>query len=236
MQDKMKQDDLPSSLLKSVTQDGASQALVDLSELALDDISSDLLHNEALSKVPVVGIAVGLAKGALGVRDRLYIRKLLSFLLETSKASDEERKQYAQKLAENPKEHKRASEAVLEILDRITSAEKAKMVGKIFRAYMVEGTVTTNQLQYLSEIIDKAYLQDLVSIANNQVPNYYNLVNVGVMNTVPAEQIMKHVQEAQDREFSMASRGMSRPALPTITKNAGFTDAGAELARILRSY
>lgn len=236
MEDELRPEGLPSSLLQSVTQDGASEALINLGELALDDISADLLHNEALSKVPVVGIAVGLAKGALGVRDRLYVRRLLSFLSETSKASDRERQQYAQKIADNPKENKRASEAVLEILDRLTSAEKAKMVGKVFRAYMVKGDMSVSQLQLLCEMIDKAYLQDLLMLQARQHPNYYNLVNVGIMNAVPAEQIMKHVQEANDREFSMVNRGMSPPSLPSLTQNAGFTENGKRLADTLRNY
>ena len=236
MENDLEPDSLPFSLLQSVTQDGASEALIDLSELALDDISEDLLHNEALAKVPVVGIAVGLAKGALGVRDRLYVRKLLRFLSETSKATDQERQQYAQKIADNPKENKRASEAVLEILDRLTSAEKAKMVGKVFRAYMVEGDMPVSQLQLLCEMIDKAYLQDLLMLQTRQHPNYYNLVNVGIMNAVPAEQIMKHVQEANDREFRMVSKGMSPPVLPSLTQNAGFTENGKRLTDTLRNY
>jgi hypothetical protein len=229
-------DSLTSSFLQSVTQDGASDVLVDLSELALDDISGELLKNDALTKIPVVGIIVGLLKGALGIRDKLYVRKLLGFFSETSKANDDERKKYAEKIAQNPKESKRASVAILEILDRITSAEKAKMVGKIYRAYMVEGTLTTNQLQYLAEMIDKAYLQDLLGLQHSEASNNYNLVNVGIMNSVPAEEIMRHVQEANDRDFQLASKGMSRPSLPSLTKKAGFTNEGANLVRILRSY
>jgi hypothetical protein len=229
-------DSLPSSLLQSITQDGASDALVDLSELALDDISDSLLHNEALARIPVIGIAVGLARGALDVRNRLYVRRLLCFLSETSKASDAERRHYAQKIAENPHEHRRASEAMLEILDQLTSAEKAKMVGKIFHAYMVEGTMTTDRLQYLAEITDKAYLQDLLSLQHSENPNYYNLVNVGIMNAVPAERIMQHVQESTDRNLGFALSGLSPSAPMPLTNRAGYTEQGAELVRILRSY
>jgi hypothetical protein len=109
------------------------------------------------------------------------------------------------------------------------------MIGKVFEAYMNE-EIDVGEVIHLSEMVDKAYLVDLQNLEQSKDPNYYNLVNVGIMKAVPAEEIMKRLNEANNRELELTMKGMSAPALPQLTQHAGFTNVGAQLVRILRTY
>ncbi len=230
------ENDLPSSLLNSITTAETTESLEQISELALDGAVEAITKSDSISGIPIIGIFVGIAKGILGVRDWLYVRKLLRFLSETSKATDEQRKNYAIKIANNPKEHRRASVAVLEILDRITGADKAALVGKVYHAYMIEDNITYGQLRHLVEMIDKAYLSDLHAIQDGLPPNYYNLENVGIMSPIPAEEVMSRLQKHIDTDLGMKMRGLSGGTIPNITNEAKPTATGLELIRILREY
>lgn len=228
-------DSLPDALLQSVVHSDAPGLLMDMGEEILDAVAKPIIKNEALLKIPVIGVAVGLAKGILDVRDRLYVRKLLSFLSETSAANDKEREKYAQKLASNPKESKRASVTILEILDRITSAEKAKLLAKVFRAYLAGDFVkSVEDLRHLGEMIDRTYLQDLIDLQNGTVANLSNLVNVGIRNSTEAEDIMKLMEQHTERNTQLVSRGMTPSIVPAI--DLGYTPAGLNLINILRHY
>lgn len=137
------------SLMHSVVNDYSSSALVDLSETVLDAATDSLIKSDALTKIPVLGLLVGLTKGVIVFRDRRYASKILSFLAETAKASQQDKEKYRQKLDKDPDECKKAGEVILDIIDKITSTNKAIMIGKVFRAYMREDEMTTAQLVHL---------------------------------------------------------------------------------------
>lgn len=233
---KISNDDLPSGLLESITSDSAIGSIEEMSESVIDSGVEVLTDPELVSKIPIIGIFVALGKGVVGIRDWLYARKILSFLRETSKSTDQERKSYALKITNNPKENRKASIVALEILEKITTTDKAAMVGKIFRAYMVEDDISIDQFQLMTEMIDKAYLSDLRAIAEGENFNYYNLANVGIMEAVSAEEIMEKMQETQDRDMGFKLRGMSASMLPDLTKRALPTHVGGILIRILKEY
>jgi len=235
---------LSESLMHSVVNDYSSEALIDLGESFLDDAADSLVKSDALTKIPILGALVGLTKGALVFRDRRYANKLLGFLAETSKASEDDKRKYRKKLDKNPEECHKAGEVILDIIDKITSTEKAVMVGKLFRAFMHEDNMTTAQLIYLCEIIERAYLQDLQSLQKSEVHNDVNLENIGVKKPLRSEDIdqligeaLKHYEEQQDRNMQLASRGISpaTPKYPRLT-NSGLTEEGYNLQRILRTY
>lgn len=87
-------DNLPQSLLHSIDNKYSRDTLIDLSESLLDITTESALKGDTLTKLPIVGWIVAAGKGVLDMRDRLYIRKLLRFLAETSDISEEDRKRW----------------------------------------------------------------------------------------------------------------------------------------------
>jgi len=186
------EESLSKSLINSVSSDYSSDSLIEFGESIVDDITGACFHSELITKIPIISMLLAFNKGVLNFRDRRYLNKILNFLSETSGASNEDKKKYLIKLDNNPDECKRAAETLLDILDKITSLEKASMVGKVFRAFMHEDEISTDNVVILSEMIEKAYLNDLISLGSTK-PNEWlddaNLESVGIKQSMRAEDI-----------------------------------------------
>ena len=248
------QEDISRSLMESVANDYTTDSLIDLSQSLLNDGFEVLKNSEILNQIPVIKILAAGVKGVSSFQDRRYTSKILRFMSETAKADDEDKIKYRAKLDADPEEVRKAGEEILDILDKITSAEKAIMIGQVFRAYMHEDEITTNLLVYLCEIIERAYLKDLTDLGNNTVTNDVNLENVGIKKPVRIEDINNVVQRAVDQAVAKATSqsGVVREAPATVQlarlesiklapshiqiKQSGLTQEGYTLQRILQTY
>ena len=232
----LEQENLSDILMQSVVNDATTAALIEFGESVFDDA---VIQSEILTKVPVISTIVGLTKGVLNIRDRLYIKKLVGFLSETSKATKVEREAYSRKIEEDLGEANRAGEAILVLIEKVTSVEKAVMIGKVFRAFMKENDKSFAQLLYLSEIIERAYLQDLVSLRDSEIHNESNLEAVGIRKPIRHEDINIMFKGFVDqlKERTKLITDSDNPGIPDPEiQISGFTDAGYNLIRILRSY
>lgn len=234
-----KPEKLSESLMHAAANDQSADVLLDLSETVLDDVTGSVIENEAVTKIPFLGAFVAVAKGFVSFRDRRYVSKILSFMSETSKATEQDRQKYLAKLEANPKESNKAGETILDIIDKLTSQEKAIMIGKVFRAYMREDEMTVTQLIYLCEIIERTYLQDLVSIQKSEIHNDVNLESVGIKKPLRTEDVNNAVEAAMARlmkKMPIVHETTIDADKEPVIQESGLTDAGYHLQRILRSY
>lgn len=233
-----KPEKLSESLISSVLNDSTSDALIDLSESVLDSAIESIVESDVLVKIPVVGFIAGFTKGVISLRDRLYVSKILSFFSETAKATEEDKRKYQEKLDKDPEECKKAGYVILDLIDKVTSNEKAAMIGKIFHAFMREG-FTPAKMIHLCEIIERTYLQDLNSLPNpNARKNASNLESVGIKKPIRHEDINKAIEDAMEK----TKKGMQihdkidiMRLNPTV-EESGLTPEGDELRRILANY
>src|SRR5258705_4971404 len=100
MQDKP--ENLPDSLMHSVVNSYAADALMDFSESMFDDLTDAVIDSGIVTDIPVIKSIVGLGKASINFRDRRYLSKLVCFLSETAKASSEDKAKYREKLDKNP--------------------------------------------------------------------------------------------------------------------------------------
>ncbi len=239
-----KSESISDSLLHSITSNETSNVLSDLSEVGLDTITTSIINNELIARIPVVGTLVGLTKGVIDYRQRRYISKILSFLTETSKTNEDSRKKFEEKIAINPAECLKAGETVMDIIDKVTSTEKAIFIGRVFRAYMSEQSISTKDLIQMCEIIERTYVDDLGRIVDGLPVNEASLETVGIKKTIRHEDINKIIADAfkqydkhKERELSSARNGMTVPSvqIPGLL-GYDYTDIGIKLINILRSY
>ncbi len=235
---------LPESLLQSIDNSYSREALIELGDSLLGDIGGELFKSDVLAKLPIIGWLAAALKSGYSIRDKLYVRKLLMFLAETCEASDKDRQKFRAKLDSNPEEAKKAGATILDIIDKITNAQKAAMVGKVVRAYMHEDDLSTAELIELCEIIDKAYTGDLTALANDeQRPSWndVNLESVGIKKPMRVEDVNQAIKAAIDRTVSRIPVLKEYDEQPTGVKDpvvleSGFTNIGSKLQSILRTY
>jgi hypothetical protein len=235
MQDKP--ENISSSLMHSVVNDYTSGALMEFSKSVVDDLAGVVLKSDIATHIPIISGIVGLTKAALNFHDRRYISKLLSFLSETAKATEEDKEKYRKKLDENPEECRKAGEIILDLIDKITGNQKAIMIGKIFRAFMHEDAITTTNVITLSEMVEKAYLVDLTELSKKEGGrwNDSNLENVGIKKPMRVEDVNNALSVIVSRIPAIREAPPDPDERPEVLES-GFTEEGDLLRRILQDY
>ncbi len=239
-----KTESLPTSIMNSVANEYTRDLLVDLGESLVDNFTDSVIKSEIVAKIPVINLILAFSKGVMNYRDRIYVNKILNFLAETSKASGADRTKYRVKLDSSPDESKKVGETVLDILDKITDLQKTVMIGKVFRAYMHEDGVTNDDVLTLSQMIEKAYLSDLIalSIKDGESGNRWNdanLESVGIKKPMRVEDINKAINAAMARmlkQMPVIREGPINDSEEPQVIESGFTDRGTLLKRILQEY
>jgi hypothetical protein len=136
-----------------------SQISIELLEVGVDSLLSEGIVRD----IPVLGTIANLAKAGVAIRDRLFARKVASFLVNLQNISDEQRKNFCQKLRNDSAHQKRLGEILILLLDRLDDLEKPHLLAKIFESY-VKGEVVFETFQRAALAIDIAFIGDLKQV------------------------------------------------------------------------
>ncbi|MBW2642881.1 MAG: hypothetical protein JRC89_05810 [Deltaproteobacteria bacterium] len=148
------------SVIDSVAKDSLRNLVETAAELTLDNI----LENDDLKQIPVFGTLLNMVKLGSNIRDRLFARKLLTFLREISTISFEKRKRFVDKLSSNKQ---KTGEAILLLLERLDDMTKPEIVGKI-TCLAILGDIDTETSFKLSAMVDRSYISDLWSLPKTE--------------------------------------------------------------------
>lgn len=238
----VRHEDLPRSLFHSFNNQYTRDALVEMSESLLDSATESILNSDALVKLPIVGGLVAVGKGILDFRDRQFVSKLLRVLAETSDVSPEKLSEFKSLLDDDPSEARRAGAILLDLIDKATGAQKAAMIGKVIRAKIDEG-FSYDVMVGLCEMIEKAYLSDLLALARKDGEsgpdwNDVNLEGVGIKKPMRSEEINDAISAAMNALQREMPTIREKPLPISLKKprvyESGLTEAGAMLRRILQ--
>lgn len=141
--------------------------LADISEVAIDSI----LEDGVIRDIPVIGSLVGLVRGGISIRDRIYAKKILRFLLEFKDIPREEIQAQIDELATNPKERQRLGEHLLLLLDRLNDMDKPALLAKAFIAFL-EQRISREDFQGLAYAIDALFIDNVEGF--RKLMNNYN--------------------------------------------------------------
>ncbi|MFT5175540.1 MAG: hypothetical protein ACI8W7_003731 [Gammaproteobacteria bacterium] len=133
--------------------------VADVAEVTLDALTSDAF----ISSIPIFGAVSKLYGGVVAIRDRLFLRKIHSFLVSVGDSTKEERDRFAAELAEDAGSRARAGEALLLLLERLDDLKKPDLVGRLYRAGLRQ-QINLVELRRFTSIIDKAFLPDLLAL------------------------------------------------------------------------
>lgn len=118
-----------------------------------------LAKGDVLAEFPVIGSAFKVAKAIDSVRDRLLEAKILLFLEGVGNIDDAKRARMQERLSDEKQSHQ-VGEQLLLTLDKLTSTEKAKLIGCVFNAF-VESKIDVIRLRRLVQAIDVAFFDDI---------------------------------------------------------------------------
>ncbi|GBE17011.1 hypothetical protein BMS3Abin15_00844 [bacterium BMS3Abin15] len=143
-------------MIDSITETGVGSIIENGIEISIDSI----INEELLKEVPVVKSVVAISRGVLGVRDYLFLKKIIGFLTEIEKGDLEKRKKFVEEIKNNDKVDEIGSK-LIEIIDKSIGEYKARIIGRLFVVFLKNEEVTQEDFFRLSEIVTSAYESDL---------------------------------------------------------------------------
>jgi hypothetical protein len=154
----------------------------ELGELAKEYAESGIdlfIGNDVLKAIPIIDTIVKAFKVVGSIRDRLYLEKLVWFLLRIGETNQKQREDFVR---ENCKDTKRFEETILLIIEQADRIEKASLIGKIFKACIL-GKFSYEEALKLSNMVNRSFWGDLEDIIQNKKSVYeeknYSLLQAG---------------------------------------------------------
>jgi len=150
------------SLIKSILSSGGKDILSDIGEITLEAV----VKSDIVDKVPVVGSIVKLFSIGHSINDSYFILKLLRFLKEFYSVSEAEKAEFKSRLKDDEKFDVNVGDKLIEILIHMDDVEKARIVARLFAAY-IGGKIGYDALCRYSQVVNNSYLNDLVRIGKS---------------------------------------------------------------------
>ena len=126
----------------------------------LEAISDSMLKDGLLKDIPILGTLVGLTKASSNIRDKLFCKKLISFLAQLKDVPKEERLKQIQKVQSDKTYRTKVGEKLLYIIDKCEDSEKSELIAKLFKAFLEEKIDYNDFLRCVSSI-DSIPMPDL---------------------------------------------------------------------------
>lgn len=147
----MEEQSLSVSFKNSISEEVAG-VCSDFLEIGIDSI----LDEGVLKDIPFISTAVAVYKIGKSIGERNHLKKLGAFLDEINKniISENDRRDYQNKLKDKQEFLNKELEYVLVIVDRYIGIEKPKMLAKLYLAYL-DGVISWVVFTKYAEVIDR---------------------------------------------------------------------------------
>lgn len=122
----------------------------DITEISIDSFIKD----GTLKDIPIVGAILGLARFGANVQDKLFLKKIVAFLMGLKSISVKDRKKMINKIDESKKYRIKVGEKLLYIIDNCNDYENAESVACIFRLFL-ESKINYDEFIRCSNVIEK---------------------------------------------------------------------------------
>jgi len=144
--------------LKSAVQTELAIPMVDLTEEYAEIGIDKLLENTAFREIPVVKTIVGLAKGALAIRDFVFARKLAVFFrsFHNGVHSDDELNTLIAELQSDGSKRDRIVEQVIIMNDRYLGEQKSAIHANLLLAHL-RHSITWDEFNTLLSSLDNLH-------------------------------------------------------------------------------
>lgn len=152
------EEDSKLNILDSVISENLADISADILEASIDQI----IDNEFLKDIPIIGIGMKAFGLSQKVREGIFTKKVLKFLFHLKDIPKNKREEFVKKL-EDKKENKRAGETILSILERLDDVNKASIIGRLMRATILNH-IGYHDFLRLSNIVDKVFFYDLIEL------------------------------------------------------------------------
>lgn len=143
---------LESSIVGPLVKDG----LMDVAECSIDEV----IDSEIIKQIPIVKTVIGAIQTGVSIHDRLFLKKIVAFLVGINHISEKQRKKVVDKIDSSKRYQMKVGEKLLYIIDKCDDYTNAENVAKLFSA-MVKGNISYEQYLEASRIISRISMNEL---------------------------------------------------------------------------
>jgi hypothetical protein len=199
----MEKDNIQNSFNTTLVDSKLENLGIDISELAIDSVLQDGL----LKDIPIVGTIINLSKFGANIHDRLFLKKLLSFLNKLESIPSEKRKELIQNIESSKKYRMKVGEKLLYIIDTCEDYEISELVGLLFKAF-TEEKVSYDDFLKGSSVLKKLNMSDFKWFIKERKSHYFDLDDVGDLISsglfeLHYEQVSVQVEDETDHKQLM---------------------------------
>jgi hypothetical protein len=152
---------LQNELVETIKNNELQSVTAEIAETIIDSALNEGMFRD----IPLIGTIIGITKGLISIQDRLFTKKLLSFLFELRDIPTEQRNEQILKIESSDKYGKNVGEKLLFIIEKTSDSQKASMIGKLFANFLTE-EISYNDFIRCSEIMNKSSIHSLIDFIN----------------------------------------------------------------------
>lgn len=186
-----------------IKESNLKELVEDYSEIVIDNFLPDSL----LKEIPIVSTICSFYKFGNAVSEGIFKKKLLRFLFQLSRVSAKNRTKEIDKINKSKKYENTVGETLIELLDKIDSEKKPKILGKLFKSFLSQEIDYITFLK-LAHILNLCFIQDLLELKNNSKDKKIfgnhsdQLVMLGIYSTDFAELFNDSKQNIEKESYS----------------------------------
>ncbi|WP_333851931.1 hypothetical protein [Epilithonimonas sp.] len=128
----------------------------DLSEISLDKF----ITNDTLKDIPILGSITKILSIGNTINDRIFTNKLIHFLNELKDLDKDFILKEIQFIDDSKEYQHKVGEKLLEIISRVDSDEKPKIIGRLFNNFLLK-RISYSEFLKLTYIVEKTFLPNL---------------------------------------------------------------------------
>ena len=129
--------------------------------ISLAKVFADSLMAEGIAKdIPIIDTVIGLGKTAIGIKESLFLKKIIYFISELRNISATKRHEMIDKIDKSGKFRTKVGGKLLYIIDRCDDHEKSQVIARLFSAFLID-TICYDEFLRASHIVDSAMNDDL---------------------------------------------------------------------------
>ena len=129
--------------------------------ISLAEVFADSLMEDGIAKdIPIIGSIIGLGKTAIGIKESLFLRKVIYFISELKNISASKRNEMIEKMNRSGKFKTKVGEKLLYIIDKCDDHEKSQTIACLFSSFLL-GNINYDEFLRAAHIINQLMIDDL---------------------------------------------------------------------------
>ena len=176
--------------------------LADNAEVILDN----LIENEVLKEIPVIGTSINIIKGIKNIRDVGYLNKLKTFMTQLGEIDDDKRERLISESKKDEKRRAKFGNAIFTAVEQSDSLIKVKYLAVAFEGFL-NGDYNSSDFRLMCHTVSNAFTDDLIDIIEEDEPNseLKYLVPTGLADPVYGDLLVSSTRTEPNYELSMTS-------------------------------